>query len=95
MNKFKVVVFLGVPVLLLVAVMVLVLTNLGDTWILHLYTTDVPVARGLLMLLIAAGGAALWQLCRWMLPTGLRAFRAHRAYTRAAAPPAPPPVAPH
>jgi hypothetical protein len=92
MNKFKAIICLGIPALLLAAAMVLVLSNLSDVWVLHLYTKDVHVARSVLMLLIAAAGIILWLLCLWMLPVGRRAWRAAKAADLAAKP-QPPPVA--
>jgi hypothetical protein len=89
MDKLKAIFLLGIPAALLAAAMVLVLTNLGNSWILHLYTTDVTVARGLLMLIVAAAGAILWLLCRWMLPAGFRALRAVKSTNRPAGPTSP------
>ena len=78
MNRFRIVILLGVPVLLLAAAMVLVLVNLGESWELHLYTRGVRASRGVLMLLIGAAAVGIALLCRWMLPAGLRALRARR-----------------
>jgi hypothetical protein len=91
MDKFKAIVLLGIPAILLIAVAVLVLTNLGDTWTLHLYTTDISgISRGLFMVIFAAAGVCLFLLCWWMLPRGARALRAVRAKSRQAVAPAPP-----
>ncbi len=91
MDKCKAIVLLGIPAILLIAAGVLVLMNLGDTWTLHLYSADVAVSRGLFMLIFGAAGVCLWLLCWWMLPAGMRAFRACRTRSRAAAAAAPPP----
>ncbi len=86
MNKFKAIVLLGIPLILVIAAIVLIVMNIGNPWTLHFYTVDFTTSRAVMMLIVAAVAVILWWLCRWMLPAGFRALSAHQAGRRAAAP---------
>jgi uncharacterized integral membrane protein len=73
--RLKAYVLLGVSLLLLIAVTVLIVGNLGDTWTLHLYFKDVELVRGVWLLLTTIGAVLLYIVLKRTLPMGVRAWR--------------------
>ncbi len=69
--------------LILAAAAVLLVINVGDSWPLHVYTTDVELSRSTWLLLAGVGGLLVWWTLRKMLPAGVRAVRQGTALRRA------------
>ena len=61
--------------LILLAAGVLVLTNAGDRWTLHVYWKDIVMSRAVWLLLAGAGGAVVYLTVRKMLPRAIRDLR--------------------
>jgi len=78
MQKAKAIVLLSVSGLLLIAAIVLVITNWGYAWQMHLYTRPLPVKGGPCLLLSAVIGIGIWMVCRTCIPSGIRAVRASK-----------------
>jgi len=68
----------GLTVLILVAAAVLLISNAGNAWELHVYFKTVSLSRSLILLLAGAGGLALYWTFRRLLPAAVRALRAGR-----------------
>ncbi len=82
MDKAKAIVLLSLAGLLIIAAIVLVVTNIGNVWELHLYYRTVTLSRALVLLLTALIAIGLWALLRWMLPVGLHAARSASKISR-------------
>ena len=68
-------VFLTISVLILLAAAVLLVTNLGDKWTLHVFWRDRTLPRAAWLLLAAAGGVVIWWVAWKILPKGIAALR--------------------
>jgi len=79
MRKFKAIVLLGVCVVVVVAALWLMLSNLTADWTLHFYTVDFKaLRRGWVLLAAAAVGVVIYLVLRYCLPAGLKALKAAR-----------------
>ena len=68
-------VLLTIALLILAAAAILLVTNLGDPWTLHVYWSDRTLPRAAWLLLAAGGGLVIWWTLRKVLPTGIAAGR--------------------
>ncbi len=78
MQKAKAIVLLSISGLLLVAAAVLVITNWGYAWTMHLYTRPLTVKGGPCLFVAAVIGIGIWYVCRTSIPAGIRALRASK-----------------
>ncbi|MFW6155533.1 MAG: hypothetical protein ACOC95_09985 [Planctomycetota bacterium] len=81
MVKAKAIVLLAISAVLFILALVLVLMNLGNRCIVHVFTTSVENVRvGAILAYAAIVGGLLWVIWRACVPRGLRLLKqAHRA----------------
>ena len=73
--KFKAYALLGFVALVLVAAAVLVLNNLDRDWTMKVYYRDMTFHRGIVLLISALAGVAVYLIVRVCVPSGMRAWK--------------------
>ncbi len=74
-NLLRGYVLLVVSLVVLTAAAVLLATNLGDTWTMHVFFKDVPMRRAAWLLLAGAGGLVVWWTLTRLLPRAVADIR--------------------
>lgn len=73
--KFKAYALLGFAALVVVAAIVLILNNLDRDWTMKVYYRDMTFRRGIVLLISALAGAAVYLIIRVCVPSGVRAWK--------------------
>ncbi len=73
--KLKAIMLLGLCGVTLGGALFVVLTNMGNTWEVHLFWKTIPLKRGTMLLWAGTAGAVLWAIWRTALPAGFRAAK--------------------
>ena len=78
MVKLKAICLLGLGCVTLAAALIVVLSNMGNEWEVHLFFKSVSLRRGTMLTYAGVLGAVLWATWRWSIPAGIRAAKAWR-----------------